>query len=254
MFSNISLLDEAANEEMDEIQQLLEDIDIGNNYAEFDNEHSLPASTLASKKKAFIAEDKSFFSTYCKLQAKMWKYNDKGKSDLFISYLREKAEILDTCTDHLGRSLLHFAVEQDNYIFVHFLLSAGLNPNKIEHCGATPLTIAVCEKKQDFCKLLVKCNADVRGSMFMRIPSPLEMARKLELAEIFEILNPDLSDAEDCDIRSYDQGFVGHNQPLEPETSVAGDNYPNRAAPGFLTGTVGDAGSCKIIRSVMERS
>ena len=63
-----------------------------------------------------------------------------------------------------------------------------------------------------------------------------------------------MSDAEDCDIRSYDQGFVRHNQPLELETSVAGDNYPNRATPGFLTGIVGDAGSCKIIRSVMERS
>ena len=61
MFSNISLLDEDGNEEMNEIQQLLEDIDIGNNDAEFDNEHSLPESTLASKKKALAAEDMSFF-------------------------------------------------------------------------------------------------------------------------------------------------------------------------------------------------
>ena len=91
---------------------------------------------------------------------------------MFISYLGEKAEILDTCTDHLERFHLHFSAEQDNYISAHFLL-------KIEHCGATPLMIAVCEKKQEFCKLLVKCNADVRGSTFMGIPSPLEMAKKI---------------------------------------------------------------------------
>ena len=135
-------------------------------------------------------------------------------------------------------------------------MTAGFNPNVTEHCGATPLTIAVCQKGPKLCELLVNCGADVRGPLYVGIPTSLEMALKLQYAEIYEILNRCESDIEDDDIKSYDKLYTSykkttHNKKNADETDM---QIPNRSTSGFLTGIVGDAGTCRINRSVMERS
>ena len=222
---------------------------------EGDNDESgeaVPSSTLAAQAKIFKKEDKLFFSTYNKLQSKMWKHHDQGELDLFSQYLQERLSFLSETKDHLGRSLLHLATEQDNFVFARCLLSAGFNPNTTENCGAAPLTIAVIQEKAKLCELLVKCGADVRGPVHAGIRSPLEISEKLELAKIYEILNPDVSDFEDDELRSYDQIYASNN--IERHQNVNDSDVPARNTPGFITGIVGDAGTCRINRSVMEKS
>ena len=176
---------------------------------------AVPSSTLASKNKLFHKEDSLFASTYGKLQSKLWKLHDQGKIDDYIKYLEDKLSIFPECRDHLGRTLLHCAVEKDNSLFSQCLMTAGFNPNVTEHCGATPLTIAVCQIRPKLCELLVNCGADVRGPLYVGIPTPLEMALKLQYAEIYEILNLYESDIEDNDIKSYDKLIKNNSQQEE---------------------------------------
>ncbi len=91
---------------LQEIQQLLEQDKEFCFLEECDNESGkdteiLGSSTLAAKKKLFDDEDKIFFSTYNKLQSKLWKYLDKGHIDMYVEYLKTKQETLLTCRDHL---------------------------------------------------------------------------------------------------------------------------------------------------------
>ena len=157
--------------------------------------------------------------------------------------------------DHLGRSILHAAVEQQNVNLVECLLHAGFNPNVKEKCGVTPLLIAVILKNREICQMLVKSRAWVRGPIFTNIPSPLAVAQKMQLAEIMDIVNPQDFDDEDDDIANYDPIYSQSNN--LPRT--AGDNVKTptsfyRASPGFITGVVGDVGTCKNNRSVMSRT
>ena len=90
---------------------------------------------------------------------------------------------------------------------------------------------------------------------FTNIPSPLAVAQKMQLAEIMDIVNPQDSDDEDDDIANYDPIYSQSNN--LPRT--AGDNVKTpmsfyRASPGFITGVVGDVGTCKNNRSVMSRT
>ena len=105
------------------------------------------------------------------------------------------------------RSILHVAVEQQNRNLVKSLLCAGFNSNVKKRCGVISLLIAVTLKKKDICKLLVKSRVSVRGPLVTNISSPLTTVLKMELAEIVEILNPCVSDAEDDDIAAYDPIF-----------------------------------------------
>ena len=100
------------------------------------------------------------------------------------------------------------AVEQQNVNLVDCLLHAGVNPNVKEICGVTPLLIGVIVKNKEICELLVNSQASVRGPLFTNVPSPLVAALRMELAEIYEVLNPRDSDDEDDLIASYDSGFT----------------------------------------------
>lgn len=74
----------------------------------------------------------------------------------------------------------------------------------------------------------------------------------MQLAEIYEVLSPQTSDSEDDDISAYDDSFkrgdVINSGTAEKVTRV------DRASPGFVTGLVGDQGTCKTIRGVMGRA
>ena len=104
-------------------------------------------------------------------------------------------------------------------------------------------------------KLLVEAGAAVRGHLFRNILSPLEIVRKLELAGVYEELNPDQSDDEDFEVRFYDHIL----QRSATESSMAAeatdaDKEITRASTDFLTGLVGDVGTCKSNPGIMERS
>ena len=217
-------------------------------------DEDIPCLTLKEKKDVFKEEDKVFSMRYDKLLNKLWNMHEQNQADQYVQYLTEKRERYINLRDHLGRSFLHIAVEQGNTLFAEYILTAGFNPNVKEHCGATPLNIAVAKKNADLCKLLIKCGAAVRGPLFGGIPSPLEMARKLQVAEIYDILNPDSSDIEDEDIMSYDLAFSKFKESGSKDKSNNSSENINRATDGFITGVVGDVGTCKSNRGVMERS
>ena len=54
------------------------------------------------------------------------------------------------------------------------------------------------------CQLLVDSRESVRAPLFTNVPSPLAIAKKMELAEMLEIIDPTCSDD---DISYYDPGF-----------------------------------------------
>jgi ankyrin repeat protein len=154
----------------------------------------------------FRKQDRVFNSTFDSLKNKLWNAIQTTTLERSIKEISE-TEHVRTIRDHLGRSLLHMAVEQQNVNLVHCLLHAGVNPNLKEMCGVTPLIIAVITNNKEICKMLVNSQASVRGPLFTNIPSPLAVAMKMELEEIYELLDPSLSDQEDDDITSYDPGF-----------------------------------------------
>ena len=119
---------------------------------------NVPSVTLKQKRQLFRKEDKLFSTVYDKLLNKFWKMSEKGQLENYQNDLSEQKEFLGSLDlrDHLGRTLLHVAVEHDNLSFADYLLSAGFNPNVKEYCGATPLTIAVNCKNKEFCRLSVE--------------------------------------------------------------------------------------------------
>ena len=88
----------------------------------------------------------------------------------------------DDDDDHFGRILLHVAMEQNNFNLVEVLLSVGLNPNAKEHCGAMPLTLSLIDRNVKLTQILVDANASCSCPLLAEVPSPMDMALKLQYA------------------------------------------------------------------------
>ena len=58
------------------------------------------------------------------------------------------------------------------------LISAGVDVNAKEMCGATPLTIAVVNKNEELAQLLVQNFANFDSRYFATIPNPVTIAKK----------------------------------------------------------------------------
>ena len=157
-------------------------------------------------------------------------------------------------TDHLRRTLLHVACEQENFNLASCLLQAGVNPNAKEICDTTALVVAVIKKNKQLCELLLHHQACATGPLFVTIPSPLEIASEMEQTEIIELLNSNNSDSENDDVASYDVTFKYGQYVDKHSPKHSHDHAINRQAPGLLTGVVGDQGTCKTNRGVMART
>ena len=211
-------------------------------------------TTVESVQKLFREQDKLFNSVFDSLKNKLWNSIQADTVERLIKDMSENSQLMSV-KDHLGRSFLHAAVEQQNVKLVQCLLHAGVNPNSKEACGVTPLLIAVITKNKEICQLLVKSQASVRGPLFANVPSPLAVALQIE-AEIYEILSPVASDEEDDVITAYDPGFVKIENMTSDKDGEGNkiENNCNRGSPGFITGIVGDVGTCKTNRGVISRS
>ena len=212
-----------------------------------------PETTVGNVKKVFRDEDRTFTSMYDSIKNKLWDSIQSDNLERFVKEWTEDSNIKHL-EDYLGRSILHVAVKQQNITLVDCLLRAGFNPNVKEKCGVTPLIIAFTLKNKDICQLLVNSRACVRGPLFSSIPNPVAIALKMKLAEIVEILNPTLSDAEDDDLAAYDPIYSqSTNLQRSNNDSVVNNNF-QRATPGYITEVVGGVGTCKTNRGVMSRS
>ena len=166
-------------------------------------------TTISSVQKLFgQRQDILFNSIYEALKTKMCMAFQTDSIQRFPKEMIEKPYLRDM-KDHLGRwrTFLHIDVEELNVKIVQCLLRVGFNPNAKEKCGITPIIISVIRKSQEMCQLMVDSRASVRAPLFTSVPSPVAMAKKMELVEILEILNSASSDDEDDQISFYDPVF-----------------------------------------------
>lgn len=74
----------------------------------------------------------------------------------------------------------------------------------------TPLSIAVLQKNTGLCRFLIESGAQYAGPLFTSIPSPLVMAKAMQLSEIQNLFEEDsaLSDEENSLIQEMDGTFI----------------------------------------------
>ena len=118
----------------------------------------------------------------------------------------------------------------------------------------SPLGIAVIQKNKPLCQLLLDYHACAAGPLFVNVPGPLELAEKMELTDIYNTLNRTQSDSDnDDDTAQYDISFkrIGNSTNDYNVKDSCSQTNISRQTPEFLTGIVGDQGTCKTIRGVM---
>ena len=214
------------------------------------------STTLQNEKHRFETEDLAFWEAYdCVVQQHINAIRSNSDETYTLSVQnasnREKAKV----RDHLNRTMLHVAVERNYASLVKYLIDLGLNVNDREGCGLTPLSHAVLQKSNNLVVLLVKCGAQYRGPIFTSIPSPVEMARTMDLTDILDVFEEEsaLSDEESFLIRQIDTTF-NENERSSQQLSEQWDNICNRTSPGFVTPVIGDVGTCKTNSATMSRS
>ena len=116
---------------------------------------SISETTVKSVQKLFREQDQLFHSILESIKNKLWAAIQTDTVERLIKDISENDHVR-TVTDHLGRSLLHAAVEQQNFKLVECLLHSGVNQNLKEACGITPLLIAVIMKKKDICQICAR--------------------------------------------------------------------------------------------------
>ena len=212
-------------------------------------------TTLESEQRCFHLQDKPFRDTYNTLYSDLCHAIESGNQDDYYKLISDaKQNKINQHLDHLQRSLLHVAVDMENFQYVKFLVRAGCFVNGKEGCGLTPLNLAVMKKNRDISEFLVSSGAQYAGPLFTSVPSPNEMAQILDTSDIQKIFDHDkvLSEEEDSLICTFDQTY----QHTVSSRNLEGneDQVLNRQTEGFITPVVGDVGTCKINCLAMARS
>eukprot|EP00112_Aurelia_sp_Birch-Aquarium-sp1_P005270 Seg1598.4 transcript_id=Seg1598.4/GoldUCD/mRNA.D3Y31 product="Potassium channel AKT3" protein_id=Seg1598.4/GoldUCD/D3Y31 len=223
--------------------------------AEEINQLKKKPATIENEEKRYRLEDREFWESYNALFSELSETIGSGIQDHYFKLVSSAKKKICKLTDHLGRTLLHVAVEMENVSYVHFLLEAGSCINAKEGCGLTPLNLAVAKKNKDMCQILVNAGAKFAGPLFTSITSPLKMAEILAYADILAIFNSDraLSEDEDDIIRDCDVTFL-KAPPLKPEADNETFTNSGRSTNGYVTLVVGDVGTCKNNCAAMSRS
>ena len=125
------------------------------------------------------AINEKFQTAYRCLAQGLWNTRDIPS---FVATLNP--EKLRHTKDSFDRTLLHEAVESADEEMVHLLFSLGFNPNVQEKCGLSPLCLAVIKSDVSLVNILLGYGADID----VAIPSPLEIAKKLNNITVIEVL------------------------------------------------------------------
>ena len=73
--------------------------------------------TLSHMKQVFLNHDRLFKSTYNSLRNRIWNSVRSDTMERFVNNLSDQSDVIVNISDHLGRTLLHEAVEQHNIFF-----------------------------------------------------------------------------------------------------------------------------------------
>ena len=223
------------------------------------------AETTERTKCLFQQQDGNLVKLYNRTNNEMLRAMQSKESEALsklVKKLQDTQKEWEDVEDHLGRNILHYAVEYNNTPLVKTLLSSGLNINIQEGCGATPLSIAVLNRNTAMCELLVKNFASFSGPLYASMPSPMDMAKNMELTEIMELFvheeqeNDDIeniiNDGNCLDVCMELPDMEAFNDEDGEETiNVAFDRSIHVECP---TAIVGDQGTCKVLRSTKNRS
>ena len=241
------------------------DVDTGEAEDEEVNDVEKEAAELTHSQKV----DGKFRKVVDKLNTKIWSAHQSDDPDdvsRLVHYMQINRDSSDTVTDHYGRSILHYAVEEGNLMLAKTLLNVGVNPNVKEKCGATPLTLAVLKKNEKAVKLLLESYAEYNEKFFTTVPGPRVMAEKLKLPPVVQLFDDMSANEAACDeviwntvkigTGSRDHGNCVLDDTDDPEyvhsQSCTFSYY--RSSPKNKTLVVGDQGTNKINRSVRAKS
>ena len=246
--------DDDQDKECDDIDNDGDDEDGGN----------VESADPASKKNMFHKLDSKFGKMYDYVVKKMWRAVHNSDSSAFEQFLHEmdekRCEWDTSVTDHLGRTIIHAAVEENNETLVRTLLHVGFDVNSLEGCGASPLTLAVLNKNEKLVKLLHEHFALSCGPLFAKMPSPLAIAKAMELDDIVKLFESEPDSVEDILLwQRFEGGHACENLVHDDEVEideVEGDGFAyNRsmckACPTII---VGDNRTNKVCRGVRNRS
>ncbi len=227
--------------------------------------NEITAETIESTTRSFQQQDGKLTKLYNRINNDMLNAMQSREDERFnklVKKLQYSREDWENITDHLGRNILHHAVEYNNIPLVKTLLSSGVNVNVQEGCGATPLSIAVLNSSTVMCELLVMNFASFSGPLFVNMPSPIDMAKYMELTDIQEMFESYSREDDDIDNIINDAGTVYCPDTLmdtstvediedEKANHVAFDRRRHVQCP---TAIIGDQGTCKVLRSTKNRS
>ena len=115
-------------------------------------------TTLENEQRTFRLQDKPFWDVYNTLYSELFRNLESGSEESYLQLLLQ-ANKVNKNVYHLGRTLLHIAVEMENLSYVQFLVEAGCHVNVKEGCGLTPLNLAVVKKNKEICMCLVQSGA-----------------------------------------------------------------------------------------------
>ena len=94
------------------------------------------------------SHDKHFETTYLELRQALYNAHNLLR---FVANMQSTQKL--EAKDKFGRSMLHYAVENEHYDMIDLLFSAGCNPNAKENIGITPLCIPVIKGNLQLCEL-----------------------------------------------------------------------------------------------------
>lgn len=244
-----------------------EDEDDGNANDDGDDDDGANAETregpAKSKKSMFQKIDGKFNKMYDSVVKRMWKAVQNPDSTAFQRFLNDMEDKRckwDTSnTDHFGRTILHAAVEENNETLIQTLLHAGIDVNCLEGCGASPLTIAVLNKNEKLVKLLHSNFALSSGPLFVRMPSPFDIAKAMGLDEIVNLFDNEPDEEEDKLLVLRFEGGCARERIAPEEVQLDevesdGFSFDRSTCKACPTIIVGDNGTNKVCRGVRSRS
>ena len=246
-------------EQLARVEKQIPDVDRGILEEDGDREAEDESNNMANAS-TFQKIDGKFKKVFTKLTDKMWQANqsvDAAAAVEFKQYLRNNREQWENATDHHGCTVLHHAVQNGNVPLVQTLINAGINPNVKERCGATPLTLAVLKGDEQMVKILLENFAICNNEFFSSVPGPKQIADKLGLANISQLLKNSLAQEDEEDLKVWEATELATTDPPVADHFPGPDDEDkvySRGSKSCKTLLVGDQGTNKITRSVKEKS
>ena len=215
------------------------------------------STTLESQKRQYQKLDEPFWKMYSHLVSLLNNAIHSNSTERYLAVIKEISKTdAHNFKDHLQRNLLHVAVEKDQNQLVKCLVYSGFSVNTKEGCGLTVLHLAVLNSNTTLVSFLIENNAKYDGPLFSGIPSPKDVATKLNLQNIVNMMTSKESESDDENelIRTIDQTMKQQHHNASAVAESQDTQEITWSSSGYVTHVIGDVGTCKTNQTVMARS